>query len=174
MIEPITLRGYDLIIEEFNFLKDELKPKVNTEKRVAAELGDRSENAEYHAAKEKLRHIDKRLFFLNDLIKKLKIVDPSSLNHTSVNFGSTITLEDLDTQKELTYTICGSVESEVENNLISFHAPLTKAMLGKKVGDDFKITLPSSKKEYEIIDIKYIPIYDLKQHIKTKEDFVIH
>ena len=174
MVEPITLRSYDLIIEEFNFLKDELKPKVNTEKRVAAELGDRSENAEYHAAKEKLRHIDKRLFFLSDLIKKMKIVNPSELDHTSVNFGSTITLEDLDTQEELTYTICGSVESEVENKLISFHAPLAKAMLGKKVGDEFTINLPNSKKEYEIIDITYIPIYDLKQNIRTKKDFIIH
>ena len=174
MIEPMTLEGYDTIIKEFSYLKDVLKPKVNVEKRVAAELGDRSENAEYHAAKEKLRHIDKRLFFLNDFIKKMKIVDPTSLDHTKVNFGSSVSLEDLDTGDEITYTICGSQESEVENNLISFHAPLTKAMLGKVVEDEFRIKLPTSTKEYEITAITYTPIYKLKKNIRTQKDFEIH
>ncbi|MEA1920727.1 MAG: transcription elongation factor GreA, partial [Campylobacterota bacterium] len=78
-IEPITQEGYDLLLREFKFLKDVEKPQVNIEKQEAAAQGDRSENAEYHAAKEKLRHIDKRLFYLNSMIQKSKIIDPSEL-----------------------------------------------------------------------------------------------
>ncbi len=170
-VEPITPEGFDLLLKEFKFLKDVEKPETNREKQVAAEQGDRSENAEYHAAKEKLRHIDKRLFYLNSMIEKSQIIDPSELEHSRVNFGSTITLLNLDSDAEERYTICGVLETEPENGLISVHAPLSRAMLGKREEDEFIINLPMGKKEYEILKIEYISIFSLKKHIRTEKEF---
>ncbi len=169
--EPITPQGYDQLLREFKYLKDVEKPCVNREKQIAAEQGDRSENAEYHAAKEKLRHIDKRLFYLNSMIEKTQIIDPSALDHTRMHFGLTITLEDLDSGDEEVYTICGVLESEAENGLISIHAPLSKAMMGKHEGDEFIIHLPMGKKEYEVIKLEYVPVFERKKIHRTEENF---
>ena len=172
--EPITPMGFDKLTEEFKFLKDIEKPRVNAEKQEAAAQGDRSENAEYHAAKEKLRHIDKRLFFLNNHIQKSKIIDPSLLSNDKVHFGSTVTLVNLDNDDIEVYTICGALESEPENGLISIHAPLAKVMLGKQEEESFVIKLPQGKKEYEIEKIEYIPIYELKKNIRTRKEYSFH
>ncbi len=169
----MTQQGYDKLIEEFKYLKDVLKPQVNTEKQEAAAQGDRSENAEYHAAKEKLRHIDKRLFFLNNHIQKSKIIDPATLSNDKVHFGSTVTLINIDTDEREIYTICGVLESEPENGLISIHSPMAKMMLGKSVEDEFSIKLPKGKKEYEVEKIEYIPIFNLKKNIRTQEEYTI-
>ncbi|HFU77047.1 MAG TPA: transcription elongation factor GreA [Epsilonproteobacteria bacterium] len=171
MVEPISIEGYDKLIEEFKYLLEKEKPKVAQEKLVAAALGDRSENADYQAAKEKLRFIDKRLFYLNKMIQNSKIIDPSLHEHKQVAFGSTVTLINLDTDEEETYTICGTLESEPENGLITIHSPLAKAMLGKKVGDEFKIKLPNAVKEYEIEKIEYINIFSLKKNITENFSF---
>jgi len=170
-IEPITQMGFDKLTEEFKYLKDIIKPRVNIEKQEAAAQGDRSENAEYHAAKEKLRHIDKRLFFLNNHIQKSKIIDPSVLSNEKVHFGSTVTLLNLNTDENEVYTICGVLESEPEIGLISIHAPLAKVMLGRSAEDEFYINLAREKKEYEIEKIEYIPIFELKKNIRTIEDY---
>lgn len=170
----MTLEGYDLLVKEFKFLLEYEKPKTAEEKRVAAALGDRSENADYHAAKEKLRFIDKRLFYLNSMIEKSQIIDPSQHSHTKASFGSTVTLEDLDSSSEETYTICGVLESEPENGLISVHSPLAKVILGKAVGDEFKIKLPNGTKEYEVIAIEFINIFSLKRVIRTEKEFSFH
>ncbi len=172
-IEPMTQEGYDKLIEEFKYLKDVEKPRVNVEKQEAAAQGDRSENAEYHAAKEKLRFIDKRLFFLNKHIQKSKIIDPSILSNERVHFGSRVTLLNLDTDEEEVYSICGVLESEPEVGLISIHAPLSKLMMGKSVEDEFYINLPKGRKEYEIEKIEYIPIFKLKKSIRSFEEYSI-
>lgn len=170
-IEPMTPQGYDLLLCEFKYLKEVEKPRVNREKQVAAELGDRSENAEYHAAKEKLRHIDKRLFFLNGMIERAKIIDPADSTHDRVQFGSTVTLEEITSEEELRYTVCGLLESEPENGLISVHAPLARAMLGRAVGEEFTVQLPAGRRTYEVMAITFIPLFDLKQQIRTEADF---
>jgi transcription elongation factor GreA len=170
----MSIEGYDLLVQEFKFLLEVEKPKVAEEKLIAAALGDRSENADYHAAKEKLRHIEKRLFYLNSIIEKSQIIDPSSLQHVRVSFGSSVKLLNVDTDEEETYTLCGVLESEPENGLISIHSPLARALLGKEVDDQFKIQLPLVKKEYEIIDIYYKNIFSLKKNIRTKAHFSFH
>ena len=172
-VEPMTQDGYDKLIEEFKYLKDVEKPRVNVEKQEAAAQGDRSENAEYHAAKEKLRFIDKRLFFLNNHIQKSKIIDPSVLSNEKVHFGSTVTLLNLDTDEQEIYTICGVLESEPEIGLISIHAPLSRLMMGKSVDDEFYINLPKGKKEYEVEKIEYLPVFSLKQNIRGIEEYSI-
>jgi len=170
----MSLEGYDLLIEEFKYLLEIEKPKTAEEKLIAAAQGDRSENADYHAAKEKLRFIDKRLFYLNSMIEKSQIVDPSKFPHAKVSFGSTVTLINVETDEEETYTLCGVLESEPEIGLISIHSPLAKAMIGKEKDDEFKIQLPHAKKEYEILDIKYKNIFSLKKNIRTQVDFSFH
>ena len=170
----MSIEGYDVLIEEFKYLLEEEKPKVAHEKLVAAALGDRSENADYQAAKEKLRFIDKRLFYLNKMIENSKIIDPSLHDHLKISFGSTVTICNIDTDEEERYTLCGVLESEPENGLVSIHSPIAKALLGKNVGDEFKIKLPLEVKEYEIEKIEYINIFSLKQNIRTKKDFSFH
>ena len=170
----MSVEGYDLLVEEFKFLLEVEKPKTAEEKLVAAAQGDRSENADYHAAKEKLRFIDKRLFYLNSMIQKSQIIDPSEFPHAKVSFGSTVTIENIDTDEEETYTLCGVLESEPENGLISIHSPLAKAMIGKEIDDDFKVQLPHAKKEYEILKIEHKNIFSLKKNIRTKIDFSFH
>ena len=170
----MTLEGYDLLVEEFKFLLEVEKPKTAEEKLVAAAQGDRSENADYHAAKEKLRFIDKRLFYLNSMIQKSQIIDPASYLHTRVSFGSTVTVINIETDEKEIYTLCGVLESEPENGLISIHSPIAKVMLGKEIDDDFKIKLPKEEKEYEILEIEYKNIFTLKKNIRTKKDFSFH
>ncbi len=170
----MTLEGYDLLIEEFKFLLEVEKPKTAEEKLVAAAQGDRSENADYHAAKEKLRFMDKRLFYLNKMIQNSQIIDPSLALHVKIRFGSTVKVVNIDTDEEETYTLCGVLESEPENGLISVHSPLAKAMMGKEEEDEFKIKLPKGEKEYEILEISYKNIFSLKKNIRTKVDFSFH
>jgi len=167
----MSLEGYDVLVEEFKFLLEVQKPQVAQEKLVAAAQGDRSENADYHAAKEKLRFIDKRLFYLNSMIQKAQVIDPSTYKHDRVSFGSSVKLLDIDTDEEEVYTLCGVLESEPENGLISIHSPLAKAMLGKCVEDEFRIKLPNGFKEYEVVDIWYDNIFSLKKNIRTKKEF---
>ncbi len=150
------------------------KPKVAYEKKVAADQGDRSENAEYHAAKEKLRFIDKRLFYLNSMIQKSVIIDSSLTPHDKVRFGSSVKVVNTITDEEELYTICGVLEAEPEHGLISVHSPFARAMLGKKVDDEFKIKLPKFTKEYEILKISYKNIFSLKKNIRCEENFIFH
>ena len=173
-IEPMSIEGYDLLVEEFKFLLEVEKPKVAHEKLVAAAQGDRSENADYHAAKEKLRFIDKRLFYLNKMIQTSTIIDPSLHAHNKVSFGSSVKIINIDTDEEELYTLCGVLESEPENGLISIHSPLAKAMIGKEEEDEFKVKLPKGVKEYEIEEISYKNIFSLKQNIRTKKEFSFH
>jgi len=170
----MSIEGYDLLVEEFKYLLEVEKPKVAAEKLVAAAQGDRSENADYHAAKEKLRFIDKRLFYLNKMIQNSKIIDPSLHAHTKVSFGSTVRILNLDTDEEEVYTLCGVLESEPEEGLISIHSPIARALLGKGVSDEFRIKLPHVTKEYEIQTIEYKNIFSLKKKIRTKSDFAFH
>lgn len=170
----MSIEGYDLLVEEFKFLLEVEKPKTAEEKLIAAAQGDRSENADYHAAKEKLRFIDKRLFYLNSMIQKSQIIDPSLHNHTRVSFGSSVKIVNIETDEEELYTLCGVLESEPENGLISIHSPIAKAMVGKEIDDEFKVQLPNGKKEYEIVEIFYKNIFSLKKNIRTKKDFSFH
>lgn len=170
----MSLEGYDILVEEFKYLLEKEKPKVAHEKLVAAALGDRSENADYQAAKEKLRFIDKRLFYLNKMIQNSQIIDPSLHSHERVSFGSTVTLLNVAEDEEEVYTLCGVLESEPEHGLISVHSPLAKALLGKTLEDEFTLQLPKGSKEYEILKIEYINIFSRKRNIRTQREFAFH
>ena len=140
--EPMTLVGYNKVTNDLEFLKSTERPETVVALDEARQLGDLKENAEYHSAKEKLKLIDVQIAELSNTISKAVIVDPSSLPHDRVSFGSTIDLVDVETDDEFTYTIVGGVESNVEKGLISFNSPLAKQLMGKVEGDEFIATLP--------------------------------
>ena len=121
----------------------------------ARALGDLKENAEYHAAKEKQGMMEARIIELGDLLSRSHIIDPSSLTHTRVCFGSTVELLDLDNDEVITYTIVGSQESKPALGLISIFSPLAKALMSKTGGDEIEVTLPNGMKCYEINSVCY-------------------
>ena len=152
--EPITQEGYDKLHNELNDLKKVQRPETVIEIDIARSHGDLKENAEYHAAREKLSFIEARIAELSSYLSRTQVVDPTSYQHDRVKFGSTVTLEDLDSGDIVTYTIVGGYESSPEKGLISYNSPLTKQLLGKKAGDEIEVTLPSETKEYEIMKVE--------------------
>ena len=151
----MTKFGYEKLRNELNHLKTVERPAIVKAIEEAVALGDLKENAEYHAAKERQGQIDDRLNELTELLGNAQIVDPSTLEHSRVSFGSTVVLCDLDTDEEVTYTIVGGCESNPDNGLISFNSPLAKQLLGKEEGDEFKAKLPGGEREYEVVEVKY-------------------
>ena len=152
--EPITQEGYDKLLAEVQDLQKVQRPKTVIEIDIARSHGDLKENAEYHAAKERLAFIEARIHELSTYLSKTQVVDPNSYGHDKVRFGSTVTLEDLDSGEEVTYKIVGSYESSPENGLISYNSPLTKQLLGKEEGDEIEVTLPNGTKEYVITEVR--------------------
>lgn len=153
--EPMTKYGFQRLSDELNTLKTVDLPAVNVEIERAKEYGDLKENSEYHAAREKQAFIGARIAELGDVISRAQIVDPSELEHARVSFGSTVVLCDLDTDKEVTYTIVGGCESNPDTGLISFNSPLAKALLGHEEGDEFSARLPGGVKTFEVISVRY-------------------
>ena len=154
-IEPMTKFGYERLQAESNHLKLDIRPGVTKAIEEAADLGDLKENAEYHAAKEQQANIDRRLREIGEMLNNAQIVDPSTLAHSRVSFGSTVVLEDLDSGDEVTYTIVGGCESNPDVGLISFNSPLAKQILGKEEGDELKVRLPGGITEFEVSEVKY-------------------
>ena len=153
--EPMTLAGYNKITGDLEFLKKTERPETVIALEEARQLGDLKENAEYHSAKDKLKLIDIQVAELNAVISKAVIIDPSTLPHNKVSFGSTVSLVDVKTDEEFTYTIVGGVESNAEKGMISFNSPLAKQLMGKEEGDEIKATLPGGIKNYEVLGVYY-------------------
>ncbi|WP_321468471.1 transcription elongation factor GreA [Halarcobacter sp.] len=153
--EPMTRVGYEKITNELDFLKSKERPETVIALDEARQLGDLKENAEYHAAKDKLALIDSQIRELGSIISKAVIIDPESLPHDKVSFGSTVELVDVDTEEEFEYSIVGGVESNADNGMISFNSPLAKQLLGKEEGDEITATLPGGQKTFEVLSVMY-------------------
>ncbi|GAA6782609.1 transcription elongation factor GreA [Helicobacter pylori] len=153
--EPMSMHGYNKICAELKQLKEVERPNIVKEIDIARGHGDLKENAEYHAAKEKQRFIEARIVDLSEIVANAQVIDPSVLSHNKVSFGSTIKILNLDNDKEFSYTIVGSVESDPAKGLISFGSPIAKSLIGKSKGDAVSIQLPNGESDFEILDIYY-------------------
>ena len=153
---PITNEGFEQIEIELKNLKSIERPSIIKSIAEAREHGDLSENAEYHAAKEKQSFIEGRIADLESKISRAEVINTKKLKGNKIIFGATVTLGDMDSKKNIIYQIVGTEEADVENGKISISSPLAKALLGKKIDDTVEVYSPGGSKEYEIEDIKFI------------------
>jgi transcription elongation factor GreA len=151
---PMTRAGYVALDEELKHLKSVERPAVIRAIAEAREHGDLSENAEYHAAREKQSFIEGRVKELEAIISLAEVIDPSKLSG-SVKFGAMVTLIDEDTEEERTYQIVGEPEADLEKGLLNIKSPLARALIGKDEGDSVEVKTPGGERSYEILSIRY-------------------
>jgi transcription elongation factor GreA len=150
----MTRVGYEKLDSEVRRLKAEERPRIVKEIEVARAHGDLSENAEYHAAKERQGQIEARIRQLEDRLARAQVIDPSGQSLDRVRFGLTVELEDVQTGEQVTYTILGEDETDVPNGKISITSPVARALLGKGVGDAVSVRVPKGMREFEILEIR--------------------
>ena len=155
--EPITLNGLNKLKEELIFLKEKKRPEIVAAIAEARSHGDLKENAEYHAAKEEQSHNEGRITEINDIIARANIIDVTKLNNDGkVIFGSTVYLQNLDTNEKIEYKIVGKDEADLKQKLIYFKSPIGKGLIGKNKSDLVEIKTPNGTKNFEIFDVKYV------------------
>ncbi len=157
-MELLSQYGYDKLSAELKNLKEVERPNIVKEIDIARSHGDLKENAEYHAAKERQLFIDARIKDVSQMLANSQVIDPSTFPHDKVSFGSTVEIMDLDSEKKYTYTIVGSIESDIDKGFISYGSPIGQALMGKSEGDEVSITLPRGECEFEILKVYYKPI----------------
>jgi transcription elongation factor GreA len=154
---PMTTKGAQKLRDELHNLKTVERPKVIQAIADARELGDLKENAEYHAAREQQSFIEGRIVELETKLASAKIIDVTKLNaHGKVVFGTTVNLMNVETDEEVTYQIVGDDEADIKAQLISISSPIARALIGKEEGDIAIVQAPGGKKEYEILEVKYL------------------
>jgi len=155
--EPITLKGIEKIKKELIFLKEKKRPEIVSAISEARSHGDLKENAEYHAAKEQQSHNEGRIQEIEDIIARANIIDVTKIqNDGKVIFGSTVYLQNLDTNEKIDYQIVGKDEADLKQKLIYFKSPIGKGLIGKNKSDLVEIITPAGIKNFEIIDVKYV------------------
>lgn len=152
---PLTPDGHRKLKEELDRLMKVERPSNVKAIAEARAHGDLSENAEYHAAKERQSFIEGRINELRDKLSRAQVIDPSKINHTKVAFGAKVTVMDLDTDAEQVFTLVGSEEADAKQGKISMSSPVGRALMGKEVGDVAVIKAPAKTIEYEITDIRF-------------------
>lgn len=152
---PITVAGLSRLEAELKNLKSIERPAVIQAIATARELGDLSENAEYHAAREKQSFIEGKIIELEDKMARAEIIDVSKLSGKTIKFGATVTLVDEDTDQESTYQIVGEYEADINQGLISIISPLARALIGKNEGEHIEVIIPKGTRAYEIMRVVY-------------------
>ena len=154
--EIMTVKGAELLREELKKLKSVDRPEIITAIATAREFGDLKENAEYHAAKEKQSFIEGRINEIESKLSNSEVIDINKLSISNkVVFGSTVTLLNLDNDQIITYKIVGEDESDIENGLLSYKSPLSKAMIGKSTDDLVELKTPEINQDFQVTDITY-------------------
>ena len=153
---PMTPEGFKRLSIELRHIKEVQRPAVVRDIEEARAHGDLSENAEYHAAKERQGWIEGRIAEIEDKISRAQVIDVSRLSGASVKFGATVSLVDEDTEEDARYQIVGEHEADVRSGRISLSSPLSRAMIGKAVGDVVEVTTPGGIKAYEITKVEWL------------------
>ena len=152
---PMTAAGFQRLQEELKHLKGSERPAIIRAIAEAREHGDLSENAEYHAARERQSFIEGRLAELEDKISRAEVIDVSKLSGRQVKFGATVTLVDEDTDEKAAYQIVGQDESDIKTKRLSITSPLARALIGKQVGETVEVSTPGGSKSYEIVKVQF-------------------
>jgi len=153
---PMTASGYKALEDEVNHLKNVERHEIIKAIAEARAHGDLSENAEYHAAKERQSFIEGRVMELEDQIGRAEVIDVSKLSGSTVKFGATVTLVDEDSDEKRKYQIVGDVESDVKHGRISLSSPIARALIGKGKGDTVEVTTPGGARSYEILKVEFV------------------
>tara|TARA_Y100000992_G_scaffold216348_1_gene149362 strand:- start:273 stop:749 length:477 start_codon:yes stop_codon:yes gene_type:complete len=155
--EPITINGLEKLKEELIFLKEKKRPEIVEAISEARSHGDLKENAEYHAAKDQQSHNEGRIQEIDDIIARANVIDVTKIiNEGKIIFGSTVFLQNLDTNEKIKYKIVGKDEADLKQKLIYFKSPIGKGLISKNKGDLVEINTPAGVKNFEIIDVKYV------------------
>ncbi len=152
----MTAGGHATLEAELKNLKSVERPAVIQAISVAREHGDLSENAEYHAAKEKQSFIEGRIMELEDKLSRADVIDLSKVKGEKIVFGATVTIIDVESEVESTYQIVGEDEADIAKGKVSNTSPMARALIGKTVGDEAEVAAPGGARAYEIADVKYI------------------
>src|SRR6202166_3479800 len=152
---PITPEGHVKLREELLHLRSVERPAIIQAIAVAREHGDLSENAEYHAARDKQSFIEGRIKDIENKLALAEVIDPSKLAGSRVAFGAFVKLSNVDTGEEITYRILGADESDLAKGSISITSPLARSLIGKEVGDEVKMQMPGGERTYEVLDISF-------------------
>lgn len=153
---PMTLKGYNRMKEEVRYLKNVERPQIVEAIASARALGDLSENAEYHSAKERQGLVENRILDLENKLSRAQVIDVSAIKSDSIKFGATVEIVDNDTDANSTFQIVGSDEADVKNGLLPITSPIARALVGKKVDDTIEVNTPGGMKSYTILSIEYI------------------
>jgi transcription elongation factor GreA len=151
----MTEAGFQRLQDDLKHLKGSERPAVIRAIAEARDHGDLSENAEYHAARERQSFIEGQIGEIEDRISRAEVINPAKLSGGSVKFGATVTLVDEDTDEEATYQLVGEFEADINAGLLSITAPLARALIGKQVGDNIEVTTPGGSKAYEILKVEF-------------------
>lgn len=152
---PITPAGLKALRDELSHIRQVERPQNVQDIEEARAHGDLSENAEYHAAKERQGFLDARMKELEAKTSLAEVIDPNTLSGDRVVFGATVTVMDIDTEEEAIYTIVGDDEADAKNGRISISSPLARALIGKEVGDEIRFKAPGGLREYELSDVRF-------------------
>jgi transcription elongation factor GreA len=152
---PMTAAGLSALEVELKQRASSERPRIIAAISEARSHGDLSENAEYHAAKERQGMIVARISFLEQTLSRAEVIDPSKLSGSKVQFGAKVKLANVDSGEEQTFQIVGPEEADIKLGRISVASPLARGLLGREVGDEVKLTMPAGKRTYEILDITY-------------------
>ena len=152
---PMTAQGYEKLEAELKHLRSVERPAVIKAIAEAREHGDLSENAEYHAARERQSFIEGRVAELEDAISRSQIIDPKSITGKSIKFGATVKVVDEDTDEEHSYQIVGELEADVKAGKVAVTSPIARALIGKEQGDSIEVITPKGTKAYEILKVQF-------------------
>jgi transcription elongation factor GreA len=153
---PMTATGLKSLEEELNQLKNVERHEIIKHIAEARAHGDLSENAEYHAAKEKQSFIEGRVIELEDMIGRADVIDVTKMSGTTVKFGATVTLADEDTDEKKKYQIVGDHEADIKKGRISISSPIARALIGKSKGDSVEVAAPGGARSYEILKVEFV------------------